>query len=136
MTAKLETPAKLGRDRVVFVRSRGGPGRLFHSLALCALGMVIAASLWVPRVASAGAALGIETKLAPNDPAPGDELGNAVALYGDTALIGAVDKACQAGSICGAAYVFVRSGGTWVAQAKLTASDAGSGDAFGSSVAL
>jgi uncharacterized protein (DUF2345 family) len=36
----------------------------------------------------------------------------------------------------GAAYVFTDSGGTWSQQAKLTASDGASDDAFGVSLAL
>ena len=36
----------------------------------------------------------------------------------------------------GSAYVFVRNGTSWAEQAKLTASDAAAGDAFGGSVAV
>jgi hypothetical protein len=47
--------------------------------------------------------------------------GRKVAVYGDTAIIGAVDPA----------YVFVRSGTTWTLQAELSASGS---SGFGSSV--
>ncbi len=61
--------------------------------------------------------------------------GHSAALSGDTAVIG-----CQQVSPgpCspGAAYVFVRSGGTWTEQQKLTASDATAFDSFGESVTL
>ena len=40
------------------------------------------------------------------------------------------------GNQSGSAYVFVRSGGTWSQQAKLTASDAAEFDLFGNSVAV
>ena len=36
----------------------------------------------------------------------------------------------------GSAYVFVRAGGVWTEQAKLTASDGAGGDWFGWSVAV
>ncbi len=42
----------------------------------------------------------------------------------------------DAGSRSGSAYVFVRSGGAWSQQAKLTASDAAASDFFGSSVSI
>jgi hypothetical protein len=63
----------------------------------------------------------------------GDLFGRSVALSGDTAIVGAPG---QFGSGFGAAYVFVRTGGTWSQEAKLTASDGAAGDLFGSAVAL
>ena len=42
----------------------------------------------------------------------------------------------DAGSSSGSAYVFVRSGTSWIQEAKLTASDAAESDLFGLSVAL
>ena len=36
----------------------------------------------------------------------------------------------------GSAYVFVQSGSDWIEQAKLEASDAEEGDAFGTSVSI
>lgn len=64
-----------------------------------------------------------------------DRFGHAVAISGDTVLIGAygVD---DNGSVSGAAYVFVRNGTVWNQQAKLTASDGAAVDVFGSAVAL
>jgi hypothetical protein len=56
--------------------------------------------------------------------------GEAVAIDGDTAVVGA-----PAGSV-GAAYVFTRSGGAWAERAKLVPPDGAVGTAFGSSVAL
>lgn len=60
-----------------------------------------------------------------------DQFGFSVALSGSTAAIGASATGGR-----GAAYVFVYSGGTWSEQAKLTASDGASGDAFGRAVAI
>jgi len=59
--------------------------------------------------------------------------GSAVALSGDTLVVGAFGT----NSNTGAAYIFTRSGGTtWMQQATLTANDAAAGDIFGVSVAL
>ncbi len=55
----------------------------------------------------------------------------AVAISGDTILIGAASDNNQ-----GAVYVFVRSGGKWQQQARLTAEDSRPDDNFGISVAL
>ncbi len=68
-----------------------------------------------------------------------DYFGCSVSLSGDTALIGAYANGDFAliganSSYSGTAYVFTRSGTTWSQQAKLTASDAASGDQFGRSV--
>ena len=59
----------------------------------------------------------------------------AIAADGDTILVGAIDDDEQ-GVGAGAAYVFVRDGNNWFEQAKLTALDGSSIDAFGESVAL
>jgi hypothetical protein len=77
-------------------------------------------------------------ELAPVGPTTLDRCGWAVALDGRTLVVGAVDDA-ELGAGAGAAYVFERRGPThlaWVEVAKLTASDAAAGDAFGFSVAL
>jgi hypothetical protein len=72
-----------------------------------------------------------QSKLLPGDPTPPqtsafDDFGGAVALDGDTALIGAHGLR--------AAYVFTRSGNAWTQQAKLVPNDACS--SFGWSIAL
>lgn len=61
-----------------------------------------------------------------------DRFGNALSLSGDTILIGAPGDDGESGS----AYVFVRSGSTWVQQAKLRANDPSPEDYFGMSVSL
>src|SRR5262245_21948840 len=58
--------------------------------------------------------------------------GVSVSFAGNTAVIGAD----QGGVGNGRAYVFVRSGGTWVQQAQLTASDAAPADFFGGAVSV
>jgi hypothetical protein len=77
----------------------------------------------------------IETKLNAGDAAAGDSFGISVAISGDTAVVGAKGND-DAGDNSGSAYVFVRSGGSWSQQAKLTADDAAIGDLFGYSVAI
>jgi hypothetical protein len=80
----------------------------------------------------------------------GDAFGYSVAISGDTIVIGAIGEGSAAkglndatigqsdnsASNSGAAYVFVRSGGTWNQQAYLKASNAEAFDQFGNSVAI
>jgi hypothetical protein len=69
------------------------------------------------------------------DSSVSDDFGIAVALDGDTAVIGARhDDAPLFNS--GSAYVWVRSGTTWSEQQKLVTAHGASGDRFGSSVAI
>jgi hypothetical protein len=66
-----------------------------------------------------------------------EEFGTAVALSGDTALIGAPKETTgYAPWTSGAATVFVRSGTTWSHEAKLLPEDRHEGDDFGTAVAL
>jgi len=76
-----------------------------------------------------------QQKLIASDGAPMDQFGNAVALSGDTALIGAPYDDDH-GSVSGSAYVFIRTGNTWTQQTKLIASDGYTNDEFGKSVSL
>lgn len=69
-----------------------------------------------------------------------DEFGWSVAISGNTAVVGARNEDPDLGngplSNAGAAYVFVRSGESWIQEAKLVARDAAAGDNFGVSVAI
>lgn len=62
--------------------------------------------------------------------------GKAVALSGDTALVGSYYDTLGGRTQVGSAFVFVRSGITWTQQGRLTADDGDAGDYFGYSVAL
>ncbi|MGD0302132.1 MAG: hypothetical protein ABSE86_34055 [Bryobacteraceae bacterium] len=73
-----------------------------------------------------------QAKLTASDGAAGDQFGISVAASGPNVLVGASGSASNQG----AAYVFASAGSTWTQQAKLTASDAASGDQFGLSVSL
>ncbi len=65
----------------------------------------------------------------------GAQHGNAVAISGNTMVVGAQFDPTTA-SQAGAAFVYVLTGGTWTQQAKLLASDGVTLDKFGSSVAI
>ena len=78
----------------------------------------------------------LQQKLFASDGQPGDKFGSAVALSGDTALIGAPEADEGANTEIGSAYVFVRSGTSWTFQQKLGASGGFAGALFGSAVAL
>ncbi|MGH9840655.1 MAG: FG-GAP repeat protein, partial [Blastocatellia bacterium] len=122
-------------------------GDLFGvSIALDAGTAVIGASGKVERGnADAGAAYAftrsgglwtMQQKLLPDISAVGNFFGAAVALSGDTALIGSFGDDIGANANQGSAVVFVRSAATWTKQQKLTASDGSPDDRFGLSVAL
>ena len=83
-----------------------------------------AGTLWLQRA-----------KLTTDDAKAGDLFGNAVAMDGQTVLVGApgVD---DAGPEAGAVYVFVQVGDEWIQQARLIGADIGIFDRFGSAVAV
>ena len=83
-----------------------------------------------------GATWSQQAKLQAIDGAGGDRFGGAVALDGDTAVVGAFRADVGAAVDQGAAYVFVRGGTVWTQQQKLLAADGAAGDWFGSSVAV
>ena len=87
---------------------------------------------------------------APNAKA-GDEFGYSVSLDGDALTIGAQgESSCSTSivdgasgyptdtdcSLAGAVYIFVRSSGTWTAQAYIKAPNAGADDRFGLTVSM
>lgn len=78
---------------------------------------------------------GEETKLQAPQGMSFDDFGGAVALDGDTAVVGASADDTQ-GANAGAVYVFLRREKTWILQAKLLAADGASGDYFGTAVAI
>lgn len=69
-------------------------------------------------------------KLLPGDGEPFDSFGQAIALSGDAAVVGApYDQ--DNGHDSGSAYVFGRQPGGWVQRAKLLADDGAADDRFG-----
>ena len=77
-----------------------------------------------------------QAKLTASDGVGGEQLGRAVAISGDTAVLGAPFADGTTTTDIGAVYVFVKSSGTWSEQARLEASDANTDDNFGGSVAI
>ena len=82
-----------------------------------------------------------QSRLTVSDGADGDRFGNAVAVDGGTAVVGApehdgTDTGGNAITNSGAAYVFTKVSGVWRQVAKLTASDGDTSDEFGYSVAV
>lgn len=81
-----------------------------------------------------------------SNPGARDLFGGAVAVSGDTVVVGASEEDGSASGVdgtpndsaleSGAAYVYSRSGTTWSQQAYLKASNTGVGDFFGCSVAV
>lgn len=74
-----------------------------------------------------------EQKLSSSDGASGDLFGTSVSIRGDVAVVGAPMDDDQ-GTSSGSAYVFRRSGGVWMEEQKLVASDGGFNDRFGETV--
>ncbi|MBS0195558.1 MAG: hypothetical protein JSR77_02265 [Planctomycetes bacterium] len=84
----------------------------------------------------AGSGWVFEATLTASNGAPGDNFGISVALFGDTAIVGADQDDVGANFDQGSAYVFTRTGTTWTQQAQLTAPSGAVGDYFGTSVAV
>jgi hypothetical protein len=71
-----------------------------------------------------------------SDGANGNHFGRAVAVDGDTMVIGAFGTRIDGNVLQGAAYVFTRSGTDWIAQQKLVADDGAASHHFGAAVAV
>lgn len=82
--------------------------------------------------ARSGKAWSEQAKLTASDAAKADAFGVAVAISGNTVVVGASGKK----SDTGAAYVFARAGRTWSQRAELTDPGRAKGDAFGNAVAV
>jgi hypothetical protein len=76
-----------------------------------------------------------QTKLLASDGTDGEQFGMALALDGETAVIGAT-RGRGIGGRTGAAYLLVGEESTWVETAKLTASDGAPYDYFGTAVSV
>jgi hypothetical protein len=77
-----------------------------------------------------------QQQLVATDGAALDQFGSAVAISGDTAVVGAPYDTVGANYHQGSVYVFTRSGNNWTQQAQLFASNGSAGDEFGWSVAI
>ncbi|HRI63415.1 MAG TPA: ricin-type beta-trefoil lectin domain protein [Polyangium sp.] len=77
-----------------------------------------------------------KAKLVASDGGANDEAGMVVSLEENTAIVSAHRHDVGSRLEQGAAYVFVRDGGTWTQQAKLTANDGVAYDQFGADLSL
>ena len=77
-----------------------------------------------------------QAKLTAPDGASNDRFGFAVALGGDTAVVGSYGNDVGTNANQGSVYVFVRQQGTWTQRSKLAAADGGTFDNLGYSVAI
>jgi uncharacterized protein (TIGR03437 family) len=77
-----------------------------------------------------------QAQLTASDGANFDSFGSAVAISGETIVVGAYGDDNGFNSDQGSAYVFVRSGTTWSQQSKLTVSNGAANDWFGYAVAI
>lgn len=77
-----------------------------------------------------------QATLIASDATSGDKFGCAVAVFGDTAVVGAYAGDAVGVADAGCAYVFTQTGEVWIQQAKLTALDAAASDRFGVSVSV
>ena len=75
-------------------------------------------------------------ELTASDGGSNDTFGQAVALNGPTALVGAPQHQVGSTTLQGAAYVYTETNGAWSQTAELTASDGAGDDLFGYSVAF
>lgn len=120
--------------------SDGADGHEFgRALALDGTRLLVGAARAAPEARGAayvflwnGASWIEEARLSASDGVNVDQFGTAVALQGDTALVGVPDHM----TANGAAYVYERSGGTWSERQKLQPSGGVAPYAFGAAVAL
>ncbi|MEE8156231.1 MAG: FG-GAP repeat protein [Phycisphaerales bacterium] len=100
-------------------------------------GVLSVIGLWLVGVVDASYAQDacLDARVTASDAGVFQKFGYAVAISGETALIGAQwdnDLGTESGSV----YVFRREGGTWVETQKLLASDGSGGEHFGRAVAI
>ncbi|TLM67720.1 MAG: hypothetical protein FDZ70_10105, partial [Actinobacteria bacterium] len=104
-------------------------------IAACLLASGIQLAAPTAAVAVDPGLLTAAQKVLASDGQAGDTLGFECDIEGDTAVVGARCED-QNGPDAGAAYIFVRDGGTWVEQQKLVASDGLAYDYFAHDVAI
>ena len=131
------TRGSMLRDRTGF---QSGSRRLWRFLLPASLALLLASPMWLstPSAAQTPSLTTEEANLTADDGVASDSLGQSLALSGDSAVAGASGADVGGNSNQGAAYVFVRDGGSWTPQpqTKLTAGDGAAHDGFGGSVAI
>jgi N-acetylglucosamine kinase-like BadF-type ATPase len=127
-------------DDLSYTTGRVGVGTSSPDANLHVEGNVFVSSkLNVGPLVDGRVASGVEQqqKIQASDAQAYDYFGHSVSLSsdGNTALVGALEED-TGGTRAGAAYIFIRSGGTWSQQQKIQASDPETNDYFGYSVSL
>ena len=109
--------------------------RRLQKTAVLSVGLTVALVLGL-ATASSGQVSGEPTtqdqRVVASDPGTGDRFGTAIAIEGDTMVIGAG----FGDEFTGAAYVFVRTGDTWIETQRLVPADSQTFDGFGFAVAI
>ena len=143
-TARVYSPVPRAREASATPSGSAGPGprRLGWWARVAGLGLVVA----VLAVGGGRAApatnpttqppLVEADRLVAYDGDNREHFGFAVAVDGNTLAVGSSHATVGSERDQGAVYVYVRSGGEWTLQAKLTAGDGAADDRFGYAVAL
>ena len=112
-------------------------GRKCHRVRCnCGLWYTLAAMIVVTGTVPALAQCTEQQKLTADDAGANYRFGKSVSVSGQTVVVGSPFDSCGTGVSCGAAYVYRLNGTSWVAEQKLTASDATVEDHFGGSVSV
>jgi len=90
---------------------------------------------WLPLLLGTGTTL---TAITATTPSPDDQYGVAVAVFGNTAIVGAPLKTVDGHQYQGAAFIFERINDVWTQQQQqeLLQGDGAAGDLFGGAVAI
>jgi len=113
-------------------------------MRLTTITLLFAASAGAPALAASSDPIQPEAYFKSADGDDFDDLGRAVAIDGDTLVVGvpwedsgvAGDPSDDSTSAAGAVYVYLRDNGAWSQQAYLKASNPGNADEFGHAVAI
>lgn len=116
---------------------RRGTARCVAVLAGAAILAAVAPIGVLPAMAGSTPFAEDEDIIYAQTPVNGERFGSAVAISGDTLVVGVPESDTMVGpQNVGRVDVFVRSGTDWVKQASLYAPSLGDGDKFGTSVAI
>lgn len=77
-----------------------------------------------------------QAKISARTGLPWDYFGSAVAISGDSVIVGAAYAEVDGQYTAGAAYIFERQGESWVEQGRLTSTTPAAGEYFGTSVSI
>jgi hypothetical protein len=131
---KLVAPAGQGEDAFGIAVALSGDTAVVGATGESHTGLAAAGAAYVYK--RTNGVWNWQASLVAADAEPSDHFGAAVAISGDTALVGAPDEDHAGSNEAGAVYVFTRSAGVWSQQAKLVASNTQALGYFGISVSI